>query len=967
MAPCCWLAVFLTLGQPTADTATRTTDPRLELVEFAAAPDVVTPVGIDVDAQGRVLVVESHTHFPPAGYAGPKSDRIRRLTDADGDGRAERVETYYEGLRHTMNLAVYHDGSVFVATRSEILRLRDRDDDGKAEERVRIAHLETAGDYPHNGLSGFAFDLAGDVYFGFGENLGADYELVGTDGRRLKGGGEGGNIYRCRPDGAGLERVATGFWNPFHLAFDRYGRLFTVDNDPDSRPPCRLLHVVSGGDYGYRFRNGRRGTHPFTAWNGELPGTLPMASGTGEAPSGIVAYESDELPAAYRGQLLVTSWGDHRIDRFQLRPRGASVVADATPVVVGGENFRPVGIAIAPDGAVYFSDWVDKSYQLHGKGRVWRLKARSPAAKIRPADPAEGLTSPDRGWRERAARRLIADGEAGRRTLIAALDSRVPYVRSIAAEALAAADRPAAPGAPAVRRPLPELIARIPAETDPALQAQLVRLAAGRGRLADDLFDSKRPAEVRAAALASLGLPDPTAAIDDADSLLRRAAALAALDDSDPFLRHAALTGLARLHTAGAELDWNELTTPGRRLAYLLLLRERHEVEARRHLPRWLDDADASVRQAAVQWIGERQLKEHRAAVERTLSERAGTRALFEACLAALERLDDVARKPTDEWQGEQYVARLLTDAGATPSVRRRALRSLRPDHPQLDAPRLRKLLDDADPQVRLEAIRTLRESSIGERDAWLAAIATDERGTVEQRAAAIVGLRGVDSASRTRLLDWATGDRPELAFEALRSLRGAELNEADRRRLESVRNARDAAWRELADYVLANRPPDSPSAESLDAWRQRAVGEGSAEAGERIFFHAQSVACGRCHQIDGRGGSAGPDLTQVGRTFTLERLVESIVQPSREIAPHFVPWVVATTDGRVRTGLLVGEELDGAQRYVDEQGRPFLVKPLEIDERRPVEKSIMPDGLAARLTAQEFRDLLAYLRAERP
>ncbi len=75
------------------------------------------------------------------------------------------------------------------------------------------------------------------------------------------------------------------------LHFDVFGRLFTVDNDPDSRPPCRLLHIVPGGDYGYRYRNGRAGLHPFTAWNGELPGTLPMIAGTGEAPSGLLTCE----------------------------------------------------------------------------------------------------------------------------------------------------------------------------------------------------------------------------------------------------------------------------------------------------------------------------------------------------------------------------------------------------------------------------------------------------------------------------------------------------------------------------------------------------------------------------------------------------------------------------------------------------------------------------------------------------
>ena len=252
-----------------------------------------------------------------------------------------------------------------------------------------IVRLDTKGDYPHNGLSGFAFDYAGKVYFGLGENLGADYRLIGHDGTTFSGGGEGGNIYRCQPDGTQLERVATGFWNPFHVAFDVFGRLFAVDNDPDSRPPCRLLHIVDGGDYGYRFRNGRKGLHPFTAWNGELPGTLGMVAGTGEAPSGVIAYESDNLPEDYRGTLLVTSWGDHRIEQYRLEPHGASFRSVMKPVVVGGDDFRPVGIAAAPDGSLYISDWVDKSYDLHGKGRIWRLRNRSaiPVARARRRDP----------------------------------------------------------------------------------------------------------------------------------------------------------------------------------------------------------------------------------------------------------------------------------------------------------------------------------------------------------------------------------------------------------------------------------------------------------------------------------------------------------------------------------------------------------------------------------------------------
>ena len=160
--------------------------------------------------------------------------------------------------------------------------------------------------------------------------------------------------------------------------------MFAVDNDPDSLPPCRLLHVVPGGDYGYKYRNGRKGTHPFTAWNGEVPGTLPMVTGVGEAPAGVIVCGNtatrfpDKLPADYRGDLLVTSWGDHRIERYQLKPRGASFSAERINVVVGDENFRPVDLVVGGDGAVYFTDWVDKSYNLHKKGRIWRLSAVNP-------------------------------------------------------------------------------------------------------------------------------------------------------------------------------------------------------------------------------------------------------------------------------------------------------------------------------------------------------------------------------------------------------------------------------------------------------------------------------------------------------------------------------------------------------------------------------------------------------------
>jgi putative membrane-bound dehydrogenase-like protein len=948
LAQSCSLLLTLVLLGAAGDNEPQVRDARLKLTLLAANPDIVTPTGIAVDGRGRVLVIESHTHFRPQDYVGPAADRILLMEDTNGDGRADRIGTFFEGTTHTMNLAVYNDGSVFVATRAEVFRLRDTNGDGKADERVRIAHLETSGDYPHNGLSGFAFDFAGNVYFGFGENLGATYKLIGSDGTTLPGGGEGGNIYRCRPDGSRLARVATGFWNPFHVCFDAFGRLFTVDNDPDSRPPCRLLHIVEGGDYGYRFRNGRKGLHPFTAWNGELPGTLPMIAGTGEAPSGVVAYESDNLPDEYRGDLLVTSWGDHRIERYRLDASGASFTAAMTPVVTGGENFRPVGIAVAPDGSVYFSDWVDKSYQLHGKGRVWRLSRTESTTPNRPDEPRAALASPDRAWREAAARRLAAGGQAGVRVLDDVLRTNdQPRIRALALTALAAADSENS-----------ALVRKATEDESVDVRALAVSLATANDLDLNKLADPTQPPLVRAAALRQMASEPFVSTL------------LACLDDTDPFIQQAARFGLARTKAISPDFDVASLSSPAQRAGVTLLLRESGDARAREVLPKLLADKDPTVRFLAIQWIGEENLREYRPQVEQALTAGDSTRQLFEACLAALERLDGVVRSPREEAPGEAYVLRVLLDENASPVLRRRALRTLRPDHPQLTMGLLLKLLQSPDDELRLETIRSLREISHPQTSILLRAIAVDSKAPVVERAEAIMGLRAEIDGELIILVGLAGNDSPEVAQEALRSLRGTKLVEqADQLQLQfaQARLNKSPHLKEMLDRVLQpNHTPTTPDVTDTPAWLALLEGPADAQAGQRIFFHGRVASCYRCHQMDGRGASVGPDLTAAGRSFTRQRLVESILQPSREIAPQFTAWGIVTASGQQLTGLLIGHELDGTQRYLDNTGKEFRLKPTDIEDRRPHPQSIMPAGLEKTMTLQELRDLLAYLQSTR-
>jgi putative membrane-bound dehydrogenase-like protein len=350
---------------------------RLELV--AKEPEIVTPIGLSFDNRGRLLVVENHTHQRRPNYSGPASDRVRMLSDSDSDGRLDRWSTFAEGFNPALNVLARPDGGVYVVTRAQVIFLRDTNGDDVADERKEILRLETTDNYPHNGLSGIAIDPdANELLIGLGENNGVAYKLIGADGTTIEGRGGRNGVYRCSLAGEKLRHIATGVWNPFSICVTSHGRVFAIDNDPDSSPPCRLLHVVPGGDYGYLFQYSRAGLHPLQAWDGQLPGTLPMVTGVGEAPTALLAH---------RGRLWVTSWGEHSIEAYRLVPRGASFSAAREIVVQGDADFRPTGMVIAPDGSFYFGDWVRRDYPVHGMGRIWRLT-------LPPADRDESFPPP---------------------------------------------------------------------------------------------------------------------------------------------------------------------------------------------------------------------------------------------------------------------------------------------------------------------------------------------------------------------------------------------------------------------------------------------------------------------------------------------------------------------------------------------------------------------------------------------
>jgi putative membrane-bound dehydrogenase-like protein len=135
----------------------------------------------------------------------------------------------------------------------------------------------------------------------------------------------------------------------------------------------------------------------------------------------------------------------------------------------------------------------------------------------------------------------------------------------------------------------------------------------------------------------------------------------------------------------------------------------------------------------------------------------------------------------------------------------------------------------------------------------------------------------------------------------------------------------------------------------------------GDVERGRKLFFDADKSLCLKCHRVGDRGEPVGPDLTGIGARFGRVYLVESILEPARAVVPGFATQRVEMKAGNVVTGVVVAET-ETALTLVDSEIKKHELKKSEIQERRPVGISTMPDGLEKRLTEQEFVDLIAFL-----
>ena len=321
------------------------------------------------------------------------TERVHLIQDTDGDGTADRIQTYAEEFNtEVTGIAagvLWHAGDVYATVAPDVWRMRDTDGDGKADQREVMSHgygLHIA--YGGHDMHGLKVGFDGKIYWTIGDK---GISVVTRDGREFLYPNQGG-MMRCNPDGTDFEVFAHGLRNVQEPAFDQFGNWFGVDNDSDqSGEKERFVYIVEGMDAGWRCNYQYRGKdyNPWTAekiwqpWHEGQPAYIvPPISNYIDGPAGFTFNPGTALNDAYRDHFFLTGAPNGNQYAFRAEPNGASFK------MVGDHQFGKgvpiVGWNFGPDGALYGVDW-GGGYPLNQKGAVWKIDdpayADSPARK----------------------------------------------------------------------------------------------------------------------------------------------------------------------------------------------------------------------------------------------------------------------------------------------------------------------------------------------------------------------------------------------------------------------------------------------------------------------------------------------------------------------------------------------------------------------------------------------------------
>jgi quinoprotein glucose dehydrogenase len=1045
---------------------------------WAAEPLLANPVAIATDAQGRWYVCETFRHTDGVldirgimpwldeelasksveeriaimrrhltdeqiqSYT-RESERIRLLTDQDGDGRADHATVFAEGFNHLEDGigagVLVRDGDVYYTCIPDLWLLRDEDGDGKAEIKESLQHgYGIRVGYLGHDLHGLRMGPDGKIYFSIGDR-----------GLNVKQGGhrvtsfECGAVLRCNRDGSELEIVHRGLRNPQELAFDQFGDLFAGDNNSDGGDKARFVYVVEGGDSGWRIgfqfitRPNSRGPwiaermdEPLTDPNLQPAFLVPPVADIGSGPSGLTHDPGTGLPEAYRDHFFLCDFRGSRsasgIHCFKVEPNGATFrVAKLRPFLW---NILATDTDFGVDGGLYVSDWVE-GWNKPGKGRIYRVHdpaedadplvrqtetlLREGMAKRSNSERAHWLAHPDQRVRLEAQFALADEGPAAisnLREVAAKSTNQLARLHAIwGLGQISSASKDPGPKGTALE-PLLALLD----DADGEVRAQAARVL-GNERFApayDRLVALTKDSNSRVQFFAAMGL----------GKLGRSSAWPAVIDlirsnaDRDPYLRHAGVMALTRLKKPAALEAAAQDSSPAVRMAALLTMRRLGQPE----VGRFLTDPEPRLVLEAARAVNDLPLKEALPQLAAILSKggpvpllrravnanfRVGKKPQAQALVAfalvtnapaairaeAIERVGDWVQPPgrdavTGLWRPlpkrsgavataalSDHLSSLLNGPA---DVQVAAIRAVEKLGMHQTGPALLAKVKAAgeDGRVRVAALRTLAalkdpglaaainlglvspdRSLRREATRWQAQSNPTEavrqletslaKGSIPEKQAALAILGATPGAEVDRLLSsWldkllAGGVPPALRLDILEA--------AGQRHATNIT--------EMVQRYEASRKGDDP----LRGYRECLEG-GNATEGRMIFFERVDVSCVRCHKINGEGGDAGPNLSQVGARQNREYIMESILYPNQKIAPGFETVLVFLKSGAGYAGVLTKETETTLEINSPEDG-PITISKADIKSR---EKGLsgMPAELRQILSKRDVRNLVEFL-----
>ena len=349
---------------------------------FASEPMINKPINMAFDARGR-LWVSSTVEYP---YSADKSrwsdeqgtrvkdsrDAIKILADTDGDGKADKVNDFADGLNIPSGVLPWHKpehkAGCIAWSIPNIWYFADTDGDDKADHReILFGPLGYEKD-THGMCSSYRLGLDGWVYATHGFNNTSHFKA--KDGSSLDL--HSGNVFRFKPDGSRIEKWTSGQVNPFGLCWDRFGNLYSADCH--SSPIYQLI---------------RGACYPSFGKPDDGLGFAPVMCEHSHGSTGICGI------VYLDGGVWGPEWDDHmfvgncvtsKVNHDKVTFTGSTPKANEQTDFITSDDpwFRPVDLQLGPDNALYIADFYNKiigHYEVpldhpgrdKERGRIWRV------------------------------------------------------------------------------------------------------------------------------------------------------------------------------------------------------------------------------------------------------------------------------------------------------------------------------------------------------------------------------------------------------------------------------------------------------------------------------------------------------------------------------------------------------------------------------------------------------------------